>query len=86
MVNSASQYIDKMVLGLIGLGITILGWCVRVIFTNSKKIEKTEAILEHLTETMKDYKEDLKEMRAENTMASQNQSKILELMRRANKD
>lgn len=86
MIDSTTQVVDRFFLGLVGLGITLIGWCVRVIFTNSKKIEKTEAILEHLTETMKAYKEDLKEMRAENTMASQNQSKILELMRRANKD
>jgi hypothetical protein len=86
MIDSINQYTDKIVIGLIGLFFATIGWIVRVVFTNSKKVEKTEVILEHVVASVNEHREDMKELRKENTFAMQNQARIIELMERVSKD
>lgn len=82
MLGDAANYVDKLVVGLIGLALGLVGWTIRVVFTNSKKIERTEAVLDGMAEAMREHKKDLHEIRSESTQAVNNQAKILELIER----
>ena len=79
------SYSDTLIYGVIGLVVSAFGWLVRTVFTDTKRIQKTETILTNVTAILNEHKIDVRLLREENKAMAVNQSRIITLIENLDK-